>query len=189
MKLHSDHMPEAEVSLRLAFHLLRKPGAREACVAIDGAQVHIAGHSIFKIEEFLKEQGWRKDASSENGEDSDWGGTYKNGKKLLRIHKKSGVQDVVCKVRRKTIRAECKKGHFEGTLSNPELKLLREALGQLLTLAKVGAGDILIAAVPQSAAYQTHVDLWSKAPLVRKTGIRFALVSRKGIKLVPKGIQ
>ena len=95
----------------------------------------------------------------------------------------------MCKVRRKTIRAECKKGHFEGTLSNPELKLLREALGQLLTLAKVGAGDILIAAVPQSAAYQKHVDLWSKAPLVRKTGIRFALVSRKGIKLVPKGIQ
>ena len=52
-------MPEAEVSLRLAFHLLGLPGSEGvARVAIDGAQVKVGRDRIFPIAAFLAETGW-----------------------------------------------------------------------------------------------------------------------------------
>jgi hypothetical protein len=49
-----EHMSEAEVSLRVAFHLLdRDLAASDVEVAIDGAQVRTGEVTHFKIAEFL----------------------------------------------------------------------------------------------------------------------------------------
>ena len=54
-------MPEAEVTLRLAFHLLALPNSsKTATVAIDGAQIRVHGDSVFPIDEFLEDEGWHQ---------------------------------------------------------------------------------------------------------------------------------
>ena len=56
-----DRMPEAEVSLRLAFHLLAMPDNQgTAEVAIDGAQIRVHGSEVFPIAEFLLDLGWKQ---------------------------------------------------------------------------------------------------------------------------------
>ena len=57
--LPKTRMPEAEVSLRLAFYLLDLPGGDAvARVAIDGAQVKVGRRRVFPIEGFLSRVGW-----------------------------------------------------------------------------------------------------------------------------------
>lgn len=54
--LPEDRMPEAEVSLRLAFYLLALPDCHgTAEVAIDGAQIRVHGEQVFPIAAFLRE--------------------------------------------------------------------------------------------------------------------------------------
>ena len=68
-------MPEAEVSLRLAFYLLSKPNSSgSASIAIDGAQVRCADQEIFPIEAFLRELNWLQ--IGQVGGNA-WHGTYK----------------------------------------------------------------------------------------------------------------
>lgn len=59
--LPKDRMPEAEVTLHLALHLLALPGSQGiGKVAIDGAQVKVHGAEIFPIVPFLADMGWRQ---------------------------------------------------------------------------------------------------------------------------------
>jgi hypothetical protein len=62
-------------------------------------------------------------------------------------------------------------------LQNP---LLREALGQLLTVEEVGEDDVLVAAVPKAATFSRLAGEWGDRPLMRQVGIRIVLVGRDG---------
>src|SRR5687767_10998598 len=102
-------MPEAEVSLRLAFWLLeRGHAAGRVDVAIDGAQVRIGDTIHFNLPGFLEERGWRKSATSDAWQ-SDYMHIDMSG--TVRIHSNPGCGDVVARLRRGyTLRVECKKG-------------------------------------------------------------------------------
>ena len=68
---------------------------------------------------------------------------------------------------------------FSFTISM-EYPLLREALGQLLTVEEVGEDDVLMAAVPKAATFSRLAGEWGDRPLMRRVGIRIVLVGRDG---------
>ncbi|QIN81177.1 hypothetical protein GBA65_22030 (plasmid) [Rubrobacter marinus] len=172
-------MPEAEVAARFAFWLLGHPeGGREVEVAVDGAGVEVRGRTIFELRRFLKLHGWEMDPA---GPPDRWRGTYRNAEhpdSSLRVHSRPGVGDVVGTVGEKRVRAECKKGPLARSRSGSEIKLLREALAQLLTVGEVGEEDVLVAAVPDTPTFRRHASAWRDAPLMRRVGLRVALVGR-----------
>lgn len=174
----NENVSEAAVSLRLAFYLLSLPGSDGYCrVSIDGAQVRIGGKEIFPIVEFISSQGW---SQIEQAGKNLWQGVYKKGRLCLEIGSFPGTGDVIALVGDKRIRAECKKGYFVQRAGNPEYPKLREALGQLLTADEVRGNDILVAAVPDTQGYRNLVENWRQRPLIRRTGIRIALVGMDG---------
>jgi hypothetical protein len=61
-----------------------------------------------------------------------------------------------------------------------EYPLLREALGQLLTVEEVGEDDVLVAAVPKAATFSRLAGEWGDRPLMQRVGIRIVLVGRDG---------
>ena len=176
--LPADRMAEAEVALRLAFHLLRAPGsAGRAQVAIDGAQIKVHGTEVFPLPAFLEAEGWKQ--VEESGKNP-WQGVYKKDSLELDVRAQSGVGDVVCRVGGKTVRAECKKGPLVLKKGSPEYPLIREALGQLLTIEEVREGDVLVVAVPLTDQFRTLAARWNSRPLVRRAKIRIVLVGRDG---------
>ena len=171
-------MTEAEVALNLAFHLLALPkSAREIDVSLDGAQVSVGGAEVFPLVTFLAHHGWKQVTQSGK---NPWQGAYVRGEHGLRINCRSGVGDVVCVVGSHRVRAECKKGPLVATKGNPEYPRLREALGQVLTVEAVDEHDMLVVAVPHSAKFKQLAELWSVRPMMRRVGIRIALVARGG---------
>lgn len=78
------------------------------------------------------------------------------------------------------LRAECKKGPLSRSRSSQEYPLIREALGQLLTVEEVGEKDILAVAVPHTDRFAELASRWRKAPLLKRLGIRILTVSRTG---------
>lgn len=80
----------------------------------------------------------------------------------------------------RTLRVECKKGPLTRSRSSVEYRLLREALGQLLTIREVRPSDSLAVAVPDSPKFRDLIRLWTDVPLVRRIGIRFLTVSPGG---------
>lgn len=178
MLLSETTMSEAEVSLRLAFHLLSCPiAAGTAVVAIDGAQARVHGQEVFPITEFLVSQGW--EMSEQMGKNS-WQGRYQRGPQTLKVTAQSGRGDVVAEVDVRRIRAECKKGPVIRKPGNPEYPLLREAIGQLMTVEQVEPNDVLVVAVPQTTIFRNLVERWRGRPMLHRTGIFFALVGRDG---------
>jgi hypothetical protein len=176
--LPGDRMPEAEVSLRLAFHLLDLPGSqRVARVAIDGAQVKVGRDRIFPIVAFLAETGWTQ--VRQRGSNA-WQGDYVNGDQHLIIHSRPGVGDVVMQVGDQRVRAECKGGPLVRSPSSQEYPILRRALGQVITVQQVDRGDVLLVAVPQSPKLRELASRWRDAPLVQRAGIQIVLVGRDG---------
>jgi hypothetical protein len=172
-------MPEAETSLRLAFFLLENSLTQEVTVGIDGAQVKTGERVVFPIEEFLVQE--RCECVDPS---SDWRGAYRHrtsGGRVI-IHSKSGEGDVVCEIRNgRTFRAECKKGPLIRKRSSPEYPLLREAIGQLLTLEAVEKNDLLAAVVPHSVKFAELADRWRQAPLMRRAGIQILTVARDNV--------
>ncbi|MGE0761464.1 MAG: hypothetical protein AB7O38_30905 [Pirellulaceae bacterium] len=170
-------MPEAEVSLRLAFHLIEQGlTASDVHVAIDGAQVKTTDTIHFGISEFLRALKWIKSAT-----DDLWQGTYTHATHIPKviIHSSPGCGDVVATlIDGRTLRVECKKGPLVRSKSSQEYPLLREALGQLLTMESVGELDLLAVAVPSSPKFQELASRWRQAPLVSRFGIRILTVSR-----------
>lgn len=172
-------MPEAEVSLRLAFYLIQRGlTASDVQVAIDGAQVKTSNTIHFAIAEFLQEYAWVKSAT-----DDVWQGTYahKACRPRIRIHSNPGRGDVVADlINGRTLRVECKKGLLVRSKSSQEYPLLREALGQLLTMDSVGERDLLAVAVPSSVKFEELARRWRQADLIRRFGICLLTVNRDG---------
>jgi hypothetical protein len=170
-------MPEAEVSLRLAFHLIESGlTASDVQVAIDGAQIKTTDTIHFGISEFLRGLDWLKPAT-----DDIWQGIYTHTqhKPKVVIHSSPARGDVVATlIDGRTLRVECKKGPLVRSRSSQEYPLLREALGQLLTLDSVGECDLLAVAVPSSPKFEELARRWRQAPLVSRFGIRILTVGR-----------
>ena len=176
--LPKNRMPEAEVSLRLAFYLLALPGSDGvARVAIDGAQVKVGKRRVFPIEGFLRGMGWEQ---AEPIGHKDWQGRYVKGGQTLIIHSRPGVGDVVVRVGAKRIRAECKSGPLVKKPGSREYRKLREALGQAITVDHVDPDDVLMVAIPRTDAFSKLAERWRSAPLVVGAGIQIVLVGRDG---------
>jgi hypothetical protein len=186
--LNSEKMGEAEVSLRLAFYLVGNDlVTSEVSVAIDGAQVKTQDLVGFPIAEFLKGAGCERGVASDA-----WQGSYSSGadKGRIRIHSSPGQGDFVAKLRSgHTLRVESKKGPLTRSKSSQEYPLMREALGQLLTIGSVNEDDILAIAVPKSPKFDELAARWRAAPLIRRFGIRLLTVDRdnqvEGLDIVP----
>ena len=170
-------MAEAEGAVLLAIHLFEQKGASEVHVALDGAQVMIRGQIMFPVEKYLGERGWKLEKAEGT---RPWNGHYVKDGKRLHIHARSGQGDVVAVVGNRRYYAECKKGPMTTTRRNPEYGLLREAIGQLMTIKEVKTGDMLIAAVPQSQKFRTLTAAWQALPAIRRAKINFVCVGRDG---------
>lgn len=177
-KLPTDRMPEAEVALRLAFHLLEHPAsAGKASVALDGAQIRVHGKQVFPVEAFLQELGWKQVTQAGK---NPWQGTYQLDDSRLVVHASSGVGDVVARVGRVRVRAECKKGPLIRKPGSQEYPVLHEAIGQVITVESVAQDDVLAVAVPFTNRFSDLASRWRNTPLVIKAGIRLVLVGRDG---------
>ncbi len=173
--LEKHKMPEAEVSLRLAGYLSHNHrSSGMISVAIDGAQVQVGEKIIFPLSRFMKDNGWLK----ETGEK--WQGIYrKTGQNDIEIHSKPGLGDVVATLPNgHTLRVESKKGPLTRSRSSQEYPLIREALGQLMTMSVVGEQDILAIAVPESEKFTTLAQKWREAPLIKRFAIKILLINR-----------
>ncbi|MEQ8790840.1 MAG: DUF1653 domain-containing protein [Pirellulaceae bacterium] len=178
MDLPNDKMAEAEVSLRLAFHLLTLPASSgSATVAIDGAQVRVHGKEVFPISSFLSANDW---AMAEQSGKNDWQGRYAKGGLSLIVTAQSGRGDVVIDVGKRRVRAESKKGNLVRKKGSPEYPLLREAIGQLMTVEQVETNDSLVVAVPLSDTFRSLATRWRTSPLIEEADIHFALIGRDG---------
>ena len=78
------------------------------------------------------------------------------------------------------LRAECKKSRLSQSPSSAEYPLIREALGQLLTIDEVSENDVLGVAVPSSPRFERLAERWRAAPLIARFGICIATVDGKG---------
>ena len=103
----------------------------------------------------------------------------RNGARLT-VHASSGVGDVVARIGRRRVVAECKKGPLIRKPGSPERPVLHEALGQLLTFEAVQPNDVLAAAVPLTEQFATLVARWRQAPLLASSGIKLVMVGRDG---------
>jgi len=173
-----DKMAETEVSLRIAFFLIEQGlTVSDVKVAIDGAQIKTVQTVHFPIIDFLNSYGWAK-ISNENS----WQGVYTNQKwqPHIHIHSLPGQGDVTATLQSgQTLRVESKKGPLAKSRSSQEYPLIREALGQLLTIKEVGDTDILAVAVPFSDRFDALAKRWREAPLIQKFGIRILTVNRE----------
>ena len=176
--LTDDRMSEAEVSLRLAFFLISHDiVVGDVRVAIDGAQVQTGEAVHFPILEFLKHSGCVINESDR------WHGThsYREHTTQLVIHSSPGQGDVVAHLKNgHTLRVESKKGALSRSKSSSEYPLLREAIGQLMTVEEVGPSDLLAVAVPDSPKFRELAMRWRQAPLIARLGIQLLTVNRDG---------
>ncbi|MBU1737090.1 MAG: hypothetical protein KKG35_03040 [Proteobacteria bacterium] len=142
--------------------------------AIDGAQVKVKEKIIFPLLDFMCDCGWEKSSGP------DWKGKYtKQGCADIEVHSTSGKGDIVAKLKDKTYRVEAKKGPLERSKSSQEYPLMREAIGQLMTVEEVPDNDILGIAVPDSPKFRQLAEKWREAPLIKKYGIKIFLVDRR----------
>jgi hypothetical protein len=177
--LPEDRMPEAEVALRLAEFILSLPSSGAmASVAIDGASIKVGNAISFDIGRFMAGTGWEQIKEPQVGRNA-WTGAYRRGDKTIRVHSRPGEGNVVATVDGRRIVAECKKGPLVRKPGNPEYPLLTTTLGQAL-LFDVSADDIVVAAVPDTPVFRKLAETWRSRPLVRRAGIRIALVARNG---------
>jgi hypothetical protein len=138
MTFKEDRMPEAEVTLRLAFRLMSAEGSgQDVKIAIDGACVQIKDVTIFEIAEFLQESGWRK--ISQSGKNP-WQGQYRHEQcaHLLQIQPKAGP-DIRLQWRGKVLRVESKGGTFDD--KGRHRAIVAAGIGQVLTLKDIPQRD------------------------------------------------
>jgi len=172
-------MSEAEVSLRLALYLLRSGAVTaDVIVALDGAQIQTQKVIHFDLVSFLQAErcigtGGARWQCRYSVQGSPFG---------LVIHSSPGQGDVVAQLANgRTLRVESKKGPLERSASSPEYKLMREAIGQLMTITEVESNDMLAVAVPLSAKSSELAGRWQTAPLIERVGIQFILVDKSGL--------
>jgi hypothetical protein len=174
-----ERMSEAEVSLRLAHHLVAAGFAQSrVIVALDGAQVGRGEVEHFGVAAFLSTLGWSQVEGATH-----WRCNYRStqGSGEIEIHSRSGCGDVTCTLMNGVpLIVEAKKGTLSNSKSSSEYPLLREALGQLLTLEAVPTGALLAVAVPHSPKFVSLAARWRVAPLIAQAGIRILTVARSG---------
>ncbi len=172
-------MTEAEVSLRVAMHYIENNlVSSNVKVAIDGAQVQTGNRVHFDVVNFLKDQGWVNNADPQR-----WQGLYtKSGcGHAIEVHANPGRGDVIAVLNTgNTLRVESKKGPLIRSKSSIEYRLLREAIGQLMTVDTIEDHDILAVAVPESDKNKKLIARWAEAPLIKKNDILFITVNKKG---------
>jgi len=177
--LQADQMSEAEVALRLAAFILSLPNSGAmASVAIDGASIKIGDVIVFDIGRFMAGIGWEKIREPQFGRSARTG-AYRRNDKTIRVHSRPGEGDVVSTIDGRRIVARCKKGPLVRKPGGSECALLTAALGQAL-LFDVSADDIVVTAVPDTPVFRKLAETWRSRPLVRRAGIRIALVARDG---------
>jgi hypothetical protein len=174
-----DRMPEAEVALRLAEFILSLPASGAmASVAIDGASIKVGDGVIFDIGRFMATTGWQPVKEAQAGRNA-WTGAYRRGDKTIRVHSRPGKGDVVAQVNGRRIIAKCRKGPLARKPGRLEHALLTTALGEAL-LFDIAGDDIVVAAVPDTPVFRHLVETCRRRLLVRRAGIRIALVARDG---------
>jgi hypothetical protein len=177
--LPDDRMPEAEVALRLAEFILSLPGSGAmASVAIDGARIKVSDVLVFDIGRFMAGTGWEQTKKPQVGRNA-WTGTYRRGDKTIRVHSRPGEGNVVATIDGRRIVAQCTKGPLARKPGRAEHSLLTTALGEAL-LFDISGDDIVVAAVPDTPVFRILAETWRRRPLVRRAGIRIALVARDG---------
>ena len=181
-------MPEAEVTLRVAFWLLDSGGPHgHADVAIDGAHVRIAAHTaagapvkerlVFGIKDYLLKNECRPKRLKD-----DWRGEYVRNDCTLTIGSVHGF-DVHFRSADKSIKVECKGGLLQPTGKSASA-ILTTAIGQVITSDSIFPSDELWGAVPDSPAFEKTGVRIAKGEVFSKTGIRIALVSGRGVRLL-----
>jgi hypothetical protein len=177
--LQADRMSEAEVALRLADFILSLPhSGAMASVAIHGASIKVGDATVFDIGRFMAGIGWEQIKEPQFGRNARAGAYRRNGK-TVRVHSRPGEGDVVTTIDGRRIVARCKRGTLVRKPGNPEYALLTDALGEAL-LFDISADDIVVAAVPDTPVFRKLAETWRSRPLVRRAGIRIALVARDG---------
>jgi len=175
-----DRMSEAEVSLRFAFWLVREKlvsdEANDVLVALDSAQVKVGQVSTFDVVTLLREHHWRKTEST-----ADWRGAYGHVDTASRLVLgfRSGKGDVVCRLQDgRVLRADSKRGPLTHRGNSEEHRMLREALGQLLTRNSASKQDLLAVAVPYNPTFARLASFWREAPLIKQLRIHILTVGR-----------
>jgi len=175
--LPKDKMPEAEVTLRLAIALVvNRHVVNDVQVAIDGAQVKTGETIHFPIVEFLNSYGWHSLDQTPS-----WQTTYSNSNYPFSIvvHSNPGEGDLVADLKSgRTLRVESKKGPLLRSKSSQEYPLIREAIGQLITIEHAAKSDLLAVAIPQSEKFDELANQWRDRPLMKSTGIHIVTVGR-----------
>ncbi len=175
-----DVMTESEVSLRLAIHLITTGRAQaDVSVALDGAQVRLLDRLHFEVIAFMAKQGWRQTVVGEV-----WQGRYVGDGSSLAvvIHSRAGAGDVTTVIEnRKSLLIEAKKGSLRPSRSSAEYRLMREALGQLMTLESIPDDAVLAIAVPHGGRFVKLAERWRKAPLILRSGIHILTVEPSGM--------
>lgn len=175
--LHPDKMTETEVTLRLAMAIIEGGHTdSDIEVAIDGAQIKTGIQEHFPIIEFLHSFGWRN--SEENAR---WQCTYRHTayKPTIVVHSSSGKGDLIAELKNgRILRVESKKGPLIRKRSSPEYPLIREAIGQLMTVKTAHPNDLLAVAVPHSEKFIELAREWRDRPLMKNAGIHIITISR-----------
>lgn len=175
--LPEDRMPEAEVTLRLAMALIASGKVvGNVRAAIDGAQVKTSETVHFQIVEFLSSFGWLNSNAHAR-----WQAEYTNAEysNSIIIHSSSGEGDLVADLSSgQRLRVESKKGPLIRSKSSQEYPLIREAIGQLITVEHAEPTDLLAVAVPKSDKFDALAKQWRQRPLVKKAGIYLVTVGR-----------
>jgi hypothetical protein len=168
-------MCETEVSLRLAFWLIRE---KLVSHRYDEVFVIIGRAVRFDVARFLHENHWQKTDSAEDclvtfrrsGADS-----------RLVLCSAPGLGDVVCRLQDgRFFRAEAAKGPLFNSANSEEYRLLHEALGQLLTIGVASKQELLAVAVPYSPRFTRLAEHWRERPLIKYLKIHILTVGRDG---------
>jgi len=170
-------MPEAEVTLRLAIALIVNGHVvNDIRVAIDGAQIKTGKTNHFPIVEFLNSNGWHSPDQALS-----WQTIYSNPNYPFSIvvHSNPGEGDLVADLKSgRKLRVESKKGPLLRSKSSQEYPLIREAIGQLVTIEHAAQSDLLAVAVPQSEKFDALANQWRDRPLMKSAGIHIVTVGR-----------
>jgi hypothetical protein len=147
-------MSEAEVALHLATFILSLPhSGAMASVAIDGASIKIGNAIVFDIGLFMAGTGWEQIKEPQFGRNARTG-SYRRNDKTVRVHSRPGEGDVVATIDGRRVVARCKRGALIRKPGSPESAL--------------------------TPAFRRLAEAWRERPLVKKAGIRIALVARNG---------
>lgn len=194
-------MPEAEVSIRTAVHLMGHP-------ELNGlVNVHVLKRTIirdrtiedatknlvtFPTDKLLEKLNLKRIEFQHilHKNDPKWFGEYSLGEKHLKIQSKQrGIADVIGLIKDRRILIQCKGGYcafLSGRASSKtssyskDYTALWSVLGQIVGTERVADNDIMAVALPLSSAYIELVEKFQDRPFIKQLGIKFLLVSKDG---------